>query len=61
MNMKTPKHLLDSDPLMTNVPQVESNMEVTNTEWTVEELENAERQVRISFVSDVFLPQVNIM
>lgn len=53
--MKTPKYLLDSDPLLTNVPQVEGNMEVTNTEWTVEELESAERQVEQVLMEEAFI------
>jgi len=51
MNMRLPKYLVESDPLLSNVTQVENTaIEITDTEWTVEELEQAERQVLISMV-----------
>ena len=49
--MRLPKYLVESDPLLSNVTQVENTaIEITDTEWTVEELEQAERQVLISMV-----------
>lgn len=53
--MRTPKYLVDSDPLLTNVPQIEAVMEVTNEEWTAEELENAERQVEQVLMEEAFI------
>lgn len=49
MNMRIPKYLVDSDPLLANVPQTEGVMEVTNEEWTAEELEDAERQACVNY------------
>lgn len=49
--MKLPKYLVDSDPLLTNVTLLEGlpqpqGVEISDDDWTAEELENAERQVK---------------
>lgn len=53
--MRTPRYLVESDPLLSNVPQEETVMEVTNEAWTVEELENAERQVEQVLLEEAFI------
>lgn len=45
MNMRLPKFLWDKDPLLSNMPQVDTVIDLTEYEWMAEELENAEREV----------------
>lgn len=47
MNMRLPKSLVDSDPLLSNVTQIDTGVVtgIAEQEWTAEELEQAERQV----------------
>lgn len=50
MNMRLPRYLVDSDPLLTNVVMLlgeDPALEVSDSEWTAEELENAEQQVSL--------------
>ena len=46
MNMKLPKSLRDKDPLLGDLPQMDSAMEFSDHEWTPEELDDVDRQVR---------------
>ncbi|KAL4232065.1 translation repressor [Mactra antiquata] len=57
MNMRTPPDLIEKDPIYSNVPQLEGNMEVTNQEWTPEELENAEIQVQQELLEEEFIAE----
>ena len=49
MNMRTPKNLVDKDPLMSGVQLLEGalSLEVTENDWTDEEIEDFEIEVRL--------------
>ncbi|KAH3787227.1 uncharacterized protein LOC127843116 [Dreissena polymorpha] len=58
MNMRLPRYLVDSDPLLTNVVLLlgeDPALEVSDTEWTAEELENAEQQVEAVLMEEALI------
>ena len=61
MNMRLPRYLVDSDPLLTNVVLLlgeDPALEVSDSEWTAEELENAEQQVLLCLQFDTLLSKI---
>ena len=54
--MRMPKNLRDKDPLLGDLPQVETAMEYSDQEWTAEELDDVDRQV--SFQNTIIFPNI---
>lgn len=58
--MRLPQYLIEKDPLLNNVPLLDTamdNSEITEYEWTEEELENAERQVEEVLMEEAYLEE----
>lgn len=53
--MKLPKSLRDKDPLLGDLPQMDSEMEFSDHEWTVEELDDVDRQVQQELWEEAFI------
>ncbi|XP_052772624.1 uncharacterized protein LOC128211662 [Mya arenaria] len=59
-NMQDERCLVDQDPLLTNVPQLEGVnqvIDVSDDAWTADELENAERQVEQVLMEEAFIQE----